>query len=63
MTSDKQRVRFQGGPMSGAEIEMPANVDPAELDLVVTSGGIVWDRRGRRPLRGARIIRRPSDEP
>lgn len=54
-----QTVRYSGGPLAGAVLEMPAGLAAERLNLTVTPGGVVFDRDRRRPVRGARVIEAP----
>lgn len=54
------RVRFQGGPLSGAVLDLPeelADSDPGRL--VVTDGATVFDRLRSRRVAEARIVSLP----
>lgn len=54
------RVRFQGGPLSGAVLDLPEELADSEPGrLVVTDGGAVFDRVRSRRVTAARIVSLP----
>jgi len=58
-------VRLNGGPASGAVLEVNAD-RVAELDLpqlTVTPAGRLYDRRARRYVPGAVVVERPDGTP
>ena len=58
------RVRFTGGPLAGAVVELPAELaDPRPGQLLITGSGGVYDRHHRyRRVDHARVLRPPSAE-
>lgn len=55
------RLRFRGGPLAGAVLDLPADVaELADLRLIV-AGERVYDRRDNyRQIPAARVIRAPA---
>ena len=57
---DLEQVRFRGGRLSGALLELPAElVATASTRLVVTAGGRVFDRTLGRDVAEARVVELP----
>lgn len=55
------RVRFVGGPLSGATLDLPLDlVDALPGQIVVTADGTVFDCDRSRPVPGARVIEQPA---
>ncbi len=58
------RVRFTGGPLAGAVVDLPAELaDPRPGQLLLTGSGGVYDRHHRyRRVEHARVLRPPFTE-
>lgn len=58
--TDRVRVRFRGGNLDGAELELPPRLsDPNPGQLTVTAGGVVFDRHRRMAVSSARVLQYP----
>lgn len=60
--SATQRVRFSGGPLSGAVIECPETTDLAKMNITITQAGVVYDRGRERRVPGATVVELPLSQ-
>jgi hypothetical protein len=60
--SDLERVRYQGGPLHGAILEMSGVLAARVLsmELVITSGGNVVDRARGVPMPTIKVVQGPQ---